>query len=179
MIIIYSCGQSFGPEDEPSSYKYFPLNVGNEWHYGSVEADSVVISVSQLTMIFGKTYFKLSPNPSKNILRVENGAVYKNILGRDYLHLDFNRDIGDLWKQVYNNHTCYISSKSDTVITRTDTLYNCINIVSLSELDSSVSIYAQNIGLIYSRTYGKRSAIIGGGIGLEWAIIADSTINFK
>ncbi len=161
---------------------YYPLQVGNEWHYYELESDSFTISVVSKKNIDGKTYFVKSLSESESsesnesLVREENGIVYKRIEGKEYLYLDFNRNIGEKWQQLPYELFSYIISKTDTVYTNIGMLVDCIRIVSESELDKSETLYAPGIGLVSSSLDFKKGYVIGGSYGLIWAVINGITI---
>jgi len=162
-------------EPTPVSSSYYPLQVGNEWHYDKVEGAPFTISVTSKKMIDSKTYYIKSSSEfeSNEILeREENGIVYRRIEENEYVYLDFNRAIGDTWQgPPPGKRELYIASRSETISTNLGVSHNCIKIVAEDELSKFEHIYAPGIGLVSLSMEAKNGYIVGGDSRLLWALI--------
>lgn len=176
--IIASDTELVFPEPNPNSY--YPLQEGNQWVYQQIEVGYDTVSVEGERIIDGKKYFEVFKSDSENppaLYRVENGVIYKKFEGEDYIILDPSRPLGETWQCPYNM-SAYIASHSDTVFSNNGPIFNCIKIIIDGELDITESVYAPGVGKVSSTTQFKLGAIIGGSIGLIYAIINGDTISF-
>lgn len=180
LILIISCNHNVLPFDSDS---YYPLQLGNEWHYYALESDSSIFKVDSTSVINDQTYFVISsvlePEIAGLLLREKDGIVYRVIEGQEYLYLDFTRNIGESWQELPYARTSHIISKTDTVYTNNGMVVDCIKIISESSLDIIEQIYAPGIGLIHSNIELKDGIIIGGTIGLIWAVINDNVVRIE
>jgi hypothetical protein len=157
-----------------TSNTYYPLNVGNEWHYHRLESQPFTISITSKELIDGKTYFIKSSSKDQfsEVLREKNSVVYRRINGKEYLYLDFNRSIGSNWQELPYQRYAYIASRSETISLRDSTLVDCIKIVSESEMDISTTWYTPGIGMLACDVVAKKDvSIINGSCRLYSAII--------
>ncbi len=163
-------------ESTPLSSSYYPLQVGNEWHYDKVESVSFTISVTSNKMIDGEMYYIRSSSEFKSNdiqEREEDDIVYRRIEENEYVYLDFNRAIGDTWTGPPPGRSeLYITSRSETISTNIGVFHNCIKIVEEDELLKFEHIYVPGIGLVSLGIKSKEgSSVIGGGYGIRWAVI--------
>lgn len=176
-IGIQCCKQTSEPI--PLSDSYYPLQKGNEWHYEKVESISFTVSITSKRVIGNESYYirKSSEFESNEILeREENGVVYRNIEENEYVYLDFNQAINDIWiGPPPGESKFYITSRAVTILTNVGFIYHCIKIVVEDELLKSEHIYAPGVGLISTNIESKKDNIIGGKYKLQWALI-DGTV---
>ena len=183
-LIVFSCDILKPPSD---TIDYYPLQIGNEWHYYSPFAyrfysDTTVFRVDSTKNVNGKIYFVINTfEPISNThyaqvcYREEEGILYQLINNEDYVSIDFNNQVGEIWQRspylIYNK----IVSKDDSINTNIGVIRNCFNILSESEIDSSFALYAPNIGQIMVKHYFKIGAIHDSSI-LIWAKIDNKKI---
>lgn len=176
-IGIQCCKQTTEPI--PLSDSYYPLQIGNEWHYTQLETGEVTRSIETTKHVNGKTYYVISQSDSKSsnqLFREENDTIYRIIDDKEYAYLYLKREIGNKWQESPYERYAHIASRSDTVRTNLGMLTDCIRIISESKLDEIESLYAPGIGLVYSKMNAKDGADIGGGLSLDWAKISDTKI---
>ena len=184
LILTVSCNIFPPKEDIPD---YYPLQVGNEWHYYSPGAyhfysDTTVFRVDSTKNVNGKIYFVINTfEPISNThyaqlcYREEEGILYQLINDEDYVSIDFNSQVGETWQrlpyEIYSN----IVSKEDSIYTNFGRIKDCIYILSESAIDSSYALYAPNIGQIMVKHYFKIDATHDRTI-LIWAKIDNKKI---
>lgn len=171
LIIFTSCDNGAHPTEPPSETQergYFPLTVGNEWHYKAVEAQSWSVSVTSKVKANEKEYFVLT---SGQVLRAKQGVIYRRVDDREYLYLDFTRSLGDEWEQSPYQRYAFVASRTDSVLTEAGHFENCAHIISDSDLDRSEEWYALGIGLVASHVQLKRGVVMDGYSQLYSAMI--------
>ena len=181
-LAILSCKHTSEPDLASLSDSYYPLHVGNEWHYTQVESDSVMRSIESTKYVNGKNYYVISQSDSETsdqLFREENGIIYRIIEDKEYEYLCFNCEIGEKWQELPYERYARIVSRSDTVRTNVGILTDCIRIISESKRDEIESLYAPGIGLVSSKVKAKDSAVIGGGLSLDWAKINNIMIKHQ
>ncbi len=170
-FVMLNCNNSketTKPLAESLGTSYFPLNVGNEWHYEGVESQPKAIFILSRMEAESKEYFLFS---SRQSVRGENGIFYRRVEDKEYLYLDFNRPVGDKWQQHPEQRFAHIASRNDTISVKAGMFTNCIQIIAESKLDKSEEWYAPGIGLVAWCLEFKQGVVIGGSFQLSSAII--------
>lgn len=169
---------------------YFPLEVGNEWHYYnyfafSFGSDSLIIKVESKERHNSKEYYAVySYSPPRTeplgstLVRSENGRVYEFVDSVEYLIIDFTSDIMQSWIELPSNNIKTIISKTDTFSRNEKEIYNCIRYSIVDSNDSTVVIYGPDIGLLYLKMYPIKGASILETTYLEWAKIGKEKFVF-
>lgn len=186
-LLNLSCCEVADPvveDSEPNTNSYFPLQVGNQWVYHRIEAGIDTVSVIGEQIIDGKKYFEVLsrrswsvPPTPPSLYREENGVIYDRYEGNDYIILDPLRPLGEKWHRPYNR-SAYIVSRTDTFSSNIGLIANCIKITTEGELDIGESRYAPGVGKVSSNLQLKEGIVIGGSMGLIYAIIDGDTISF-
>jgi hypothetical protein len=174
LIIIMSCMDFEQEPYEDLSDNYFPLRVGNEWHYSRIECDSITFQINTKRNIHGIEYYsRISSDVYDPIyFRKDSGIVYWLHNDTEYVYLDFNRDTNDVWSHLPNWNR-WIESKIDTF----GQYYDCITVVSECSLSINRSIYAPGVGFVYHYHDFKHGYSICPAFGLDWGIINDGRID--
>ena len=194
-IIIFSCNLNpWGPDtpieqDTTRSDGFYPLQVGNEWHYYTYNAfsynsDTTIYSLDSVVIVDNKKYYviKLFEPWSdavfgRQMIREENGIVYW-LFGKDeYVCLDTSKEINESWSHIPKGWTRRIISKNDSINTMHGTIYNCISVIDESTMDSTLRMFAPRIGLIYTEVNYKDGYSIGAPKVLIWARIINRNVN--
>jgi hypothetical protein len=178
VIGIISCNHITGPTTISTSSSYFPLQVGNEWHYDRLESRPFIICITSKKNIAGMMYFERtsSENQFSETLREKNRVIYRRIEGKEYAYMDFNRSIGEKWQESPHQRYAYIASCNDTISVRAGTFVDCIRIVRESDLDKTETWYAPGVGMVASNVEAKKNIIICGSCQLNSAIITGKSI---
>jgi hypothetical protein len=170
---------------------YYPLKIGNEWHYYdyysfSFGTDSLILKVDSTTIRNGIEYFVLSTYTSsyydligQSYMRYDEGKYYALIDSTEYLSLDFTIDINQPWITSSSNSTKTILLKDSTFSNEEILIEECIVYSNVTEMDSTISIFAKNIGMVYLKSYTINAAGIDDITYLIWARINDEKIVLK
>ncbi len=151
---------------------YFPLQIGNTWHYQNDFDNRWQIEVTGRQTIGIYNYFviegRLFPydQDSLSYFRKDNaGRVYINFEDHDYLYADFD---GSNW-ETYNSMHSAIEVEDLTVAIPAGTFHNCLQILFDNPQmvdEEMVNDYAPGVGLVRSRGFFSpiylTSAFIGG-----------------
>ena len=105
MLIFLSCKKD---PVSPVTTGFFPMEVGNIWHYEShpnsfshaemtVEIVGTRVIDDNTYFIFETTYPGTDQSDERYFRLGENGKIFINWQGEEFLYIDFNRDIKDAW----------------------------------------------------------------------------------
>jgi hypothetical protein len=184
IIVFFSCMKP--PINAETSY--YPLEVGNEWHYYdyysfSFGTDSLILKVDSTTIRNGVEYFVLSTYTSsyydligQSYMRYDEGKYYTLKDSTEYLSLDFTIDINQSWSILGSNSINTIISKDSIIVSGKKTLEDCIVYLRVNQIDSSYSVYAKDIGLIEHVSHAIYGASIESELRLIWAKIDNEKI---
>ena len=169
-MFVSSCQRN---EPVDLSNNYYPLGMGYEWNYVTIECSPTTHRIIEEKIINGKTYYR-NENDYSSFIRSEDNRVYEICDSIEYLFIDFNRAVGYRWDHYKFDRSYEIVSKSETY----DTLSNCILISSETDIDYHESVFAPGIGLVRSHLELKNGCVIGGDMTLSSATINGETIEF-
>jgi len=170
VLLLGGKGCDKSPTKSPSpNAPYFPLAVGNVWQYTQVEIGNSTVSILDTHMVEDTIYYrrityypKRDDTTANQLYRMQDSLVYRRIDDTEYLYLNFTKPLGVPWQQRPYDRLAHIESRDLEWEVPAGTFNGCVQVVSAGELDSTVTIYAPNVGRIYSHSFYKKGAVIGG-----------------
>lgn len=190
IIVVISCNlrlwepNSLIEQDTTRSDGFYPLQIGNEWHYNRIYSDKIIYSLDSVAIIDNKKYYviKLFESCSgtvfgRQMIREENGVVYWLLGENEYVYLDTSKEINDSWLSGPNGRTRQIKSKNDSINTSCGTICGCVSVIDESATDSTLMIFAPNIGLVYMNYNFKNGYTLIDPQVLVWANIFSKIVN--
>ncbi|NQT62849.1 MAG: T9SS type A sorting domain-containing protein [Candidatus Marinimicrobia bacterium] len=141
-------------ETPPDTLNYFPMTVGQRWHYAS-DFDSTFITVVDSHLIGDEPYYEFDnwyPNEYINAFHFEGYEVVVNSGAADQLLYDFGAELNDTWNFQFPGtdiSEITLTSKGDTIVTGLGTYTNCIGFHRFIGADYEYyDWFAPDIGLV-------------------------------
>ncbi len=153
----------------PSTSEYFPLQVGNQWHFAISELatpiDTLTETIIDTTRLDNKLYYVFDQfYPFRNVaLRMteDSKLLLRDSLQQEQVWLDFSAAVGDSWRVAApgggsDRWTVSLSSKTDTVAALSGLFTNCYRFDFTGEYpdNSRTEWYADGIGPVQRISFG-------------------------
>ena len=166
LVAISGCNSLTTPKNDSTEKhrSYYPLNVGNFWEYRVLEGNDFDASITEKKSIHDTTYFVVNiSNGGQNLLRSQDSSIYRRTNNKDYIVLKFNATLNRSWTADSSERQTYIDSRGFKWKVPAGTYEDCIRVVSVSRIDSTITIFAPGVGPIWSQMYGKNGVIVIAG----------------
>lgn len=170
-VAISGCNSLTTPKNDSieKHRSYYPLNVGNSWEYRVLDGSDFDATITEKQSIHDTTYFVVNISTGgQNLFRSQDSIIYRRIGNKEYLFRNFNAALNNSWIEAPFEREAYIDARGLEWEVPAGTYENCIRVISISNVDSTVTIFAPKVGPIWSQTYGKNGVtIISGGYSLK------------
>jgi len=166
-FLIFSCS-SDDDDNEEIDGSYFPLEIGNEWHYKSSldksDTTLLIIKVEEKKEINNKSYFSILYYQNIN----ELGKIIKQVYTKDGILYYTKVESGDELLLIFKDTlvtentymglklNSYINDKNQTIETSAGTFGNLATIsIGPVEVDGGqTEVYSKGIGMVQSSWFG-------------------------
>lgn len=150
--------------------KYYPLNIGDSLVYHilpSVAPDTVqILKVIDTTTIGGNIFYVIqSKYPRRTsfdtvYLRFSSGKGFSFYYDTSWCIIDFNTNLSNGDTSQHNESTELVNTRYFTYEVPAGSFDSCISTMSYGVVAPRESIYAPNVGEIYSKSNGSEAILI-------------------